>query len=98
MPVSCRDTNFCGGLCTRIYAPGPTSHAAAAASSSSSDIYSYTILEQHGAGVVLQRLNVTSRVSAAAVEILCEMLVVDRRLRPCSAELLTQHRFFTAPL
>ena len=64
----------------------------------SSDIFVYTVLEQHGAAVVLERLNLTSRVSAAAVEVLCEMLVIDRHLRPTSAELLAEHRFFTAPL
>eukprot|EP00752_Nemacystus_decipiens_P009834 g8773.t1 len=63
----------------------------------SSDIFSYAVLEQHGAAVVLERLNLTSRVSAAAVEVLCDMLVVDRHARPTSAELLAEHRFFTAP-
>ncbi|CAM9999539.1 unnamed protein product [Ectocarpus sp. 13 AM-2016] len=62
----------------------------------SSDIYSYTTLEQHGAGVMLDRLNLTSRISAGAVDLLCQMLVVDRRLRPSSAQLLAQHPFFAA--
>ncbi|CAN0369749.1 unnamed protein product [Ectocarpus sp. 6 AP-2014] len=61
-----------------------------------SDIYSYTTLEQHGAGVMLDRLNLTSRISAGAVDLLCQMLVVDRRLRPSSAQLLAQHPFFAA--
>lgn len=64
----------------------------------SSNISSYAVLEQHGAAVLLERLKLTSRVSAAAVEVLCEMLVIDRHVRPTSAELLAEHRFFTAPL
>lgn len=63
----------------------------------SSDIFHYTILEEQGAAVVLDRLNLTSRVSTAAVELLCEMLVINRDLRPRSAQLLAQHHFFTAP-
>lgn len=62
----------------------------------SSDIYSYSTLEQHGAGVMLDRLDITSRISPAAVDLLCQMLVVDRELRPLAAEVLAQHEFFTA--
>lgn len=64
--------------------------------SSTSEIWSYTILEQRGAGVMLERLNLPARISAAAVELLCEMLVVDHNARPHSAALLAQHPFFTA--
>ncbi|CAM9229064.1 unnamed protein product [Scytosiphon promiscuus] len=62
----------------------------------SSDINSYANLEQYGARVMLEREEYTSRMSEAAVDLLCQILVVDRGLRPRSAELLTQHPFFTA--
>lgn len=62
----------------------------------SSDINSYATLEQYGAGVMLAREQHTLRMSAAAADLLCHILVVDRGLRPRSAEALTQHPFFTA--
>eukprot|EP00903_Cladosiphon_okamuranus_P011493 g10825.t1 len=61
-----------------------------------SEIWSYTILAQHGAGVMLDRLNLPERISAAAVNLLCEMLVIDHHARPHSAASLAQHPFFTA--
>ncbi|CAM9410920.1 unnamed protein product [Pylaiella littoralis] len=60
----------------------------------SSDIYSYSTLEEHGVRVMLDRLNFTSRMSAAAVDLLCHVLVVDRAYRPCLANVLVQHPFF----
>ncbi|CAM9670311.1 unnamed protein product [Ectocarpus sp. 8 AP-2014] len=61
-----------------------------------SDIYGYTILEQHGAGVMLERCNYVPRMSPAAADVLRYMLIVDRDNRPTSAILLAQHPFFSA--
>ena len=80
-------------LCVSGFSPAPLARDAF---SSTSEIWSYTILEQHGAGVMLERLGLPARISAAAVELLCEMLVVDQDARPHSAASLAQHPFFTA--
>lgn len=60
----------------------------------SSDIYSYSTLEEYGVRVMLDRLNLTSKMSSEAADLLCHILVVDRVHRPCSAEGLVRHPFF----
>lgn len=60
----------------------------------SSDIYRYSDLAEFGAEVMLSRMNLTPpRVSREAVDLVCQMLVIDRGVRPHSAQMLAGHPF-----
>lgn len=60
----------------------------------SSDIYRFTLVEDFGARYMLDSLGLPSRLSPAAVELVCDTLIVDRSLRPSLADELVRHAFF----